>query len=69
MQFRLKQGSQVVAQTEGPEDRAYAEIMHYAALYRADGEVTIQVKHMLPSGPSWRRFALLAKFPDSTIID
>ena len=46
---------------------AEVEIMNYADQYRQDGEVTVQVKHLLPSGPSWKRHALLAQYPQPTI--
>lgn len=38
--FRLIQGGQVVASTEG--EHALREIKHYALIYSQDGPVTIQ---------------------------
>lgn len=62
MRFRIKQGKMTVAAAE-----TESEIMHYAAQYRQDGEITIQVLHTLPSGDSWKRHMLLAQFPQPTI--
>jgi hypothetical protein len=41
--YRLKQGGDVVAAVEaGNHDAAFAEIMHYAAVYKQDGPVSIE---------------------------
>lgn len=45
--------------------------MHYADQYRQDGELTIQVQHRSPSGGgkwNWKRWALLAKWPDENAV-
>lgn len=56
-EFRLRQNNQTVAGCAGPN--ADREIMHYAAIYRQDGEVTIQQL----TGGRWRRHAVLCQWP------
>jgi hypothetical protein len=65
-EFRLRQDNMTVAATKG--ETAEEELMRYVDQYRQDGEVTVQVKHMLPSGPSWKRHSFFAQYPQSTII-
>jgi hypothetical protein len=57
--FRIKQDGIVVARVDGPPDKAEREIMHYAAQYRQDGEITIQHN----ANGHWKRFALLCQWP------
>lgn len=55
--FRIRQNNQTQAKCEGPN--AEREIMHYAAQYRQDGEVTIQHN----ASGHWKRYALLCQWP------
>ena len=67
--FRIRQGGTTVAKASGKD--AEREIMHYANQYRQDGEVTIDVQHASPSGGGkwyWKRFALLAMWPDPQAV-
>lgn len=67
--FRIRQSGQTVATASGRHARS--EIMHYADQYRQDGELTIQVQHRSPSGGgkwNWKRWALLAKWPDENAV-
>ena len=67
--YRIKQSNLTVAAVEGDDPEAEASIMHYARQLREDGELTIQIKHMLPGGPSWKRHILMAQYPQPTIND
>ncbi len=58
-EFRIRQDNMTVAQVDGPTIEAEAEIMHYAAQYRRDGDVTIQHKE----AGYWKRYALLCQWP------
>lgn len=40
--FQLWQNDMVVAEVEGPVERAWPEILHYAAIYSQDGPVSIK---------------------------
>lgn len=67
--FRIRQGGATVAQASGPD--ALTKIMHRAEHYRQDGELTIQVQHVSPTTPGkwyWKRFALLAQWPDENAV-
>lgn len=67
--FRIRQAGMTVAQASGPN--AEQEIMHYADQYRRDGELTIQVQHRSEADPGkwyWKRFALLALWPDPKAV-
>lgn len=57
--FRIRQDGKTVAKAEGRFVEAEAEIMHYARLYRQDGEVTIQHN----AEGYWKRYALLCQWP------
>lgn len=67
--FRIRQNNITVAEAHGAN--AEREIMHYAMQYRQDGELTIQVQHASPTRPSkwnWKRWALMAKWPDENAV-
>jgi len=66
-EYRIIQGKMTVARVSGNDPEAEGQILHYAMRYRADGDLTIQVKHMLPSGPSWKRHMLMTQYPQPTI--
>ena len=55
--FRIRQNGMTVAKCEGIN--AEAEIWHYAAQYRQDGELTIQHN----AEGHWKRYALLCMWP------
>lgn len=55
--FRIRMDGKTVAGTEGPN--AEAQILHYAAQYRQDGDVTIQHN----AQGHWKRWALLCQWP------
>lgn len=57
--FHIRQEGQTVARVEGAPPQALQEIMHYAAQYRQDGEITIQHN----AEGHWKRFALLCQWP------
>jgi len=61
-EFRIRQEGLVVAAAN--DENA---ILHYAMQYRADGPLTVQVKHMLRSGPIWKLHMQMAQFPCDTI--
>lgn len=52
--YRIRQGGMTVASAERE-----ADIMHYAMVYRQDGEVTIQYY----TGTHWKRWALMCQWP------
>ena len=62
-EFRIRQDNMTVAAASGE-----GEIMRYAYQYRMDGPLTIQVKHMLPSGPGWKLHMQMAQFPQPSIM-
>ena len=62
-EFRIKQNGMTVAKAAGE-----AEIMRYAYQYRMDGPITVQVRHMLQSGPSWKMHMQMAQYPQPTIM-
>jgi len=67
--FRIRQAGETVAATSGPD--AESEIMRYAMQYRADGDLTIQVQHRSPTVPgkwNWKRWMLMAKWPDANAV-
>jgi hypothetical protein len=68
IEYRIIQNRVCVVAVRGNHPEAEGEILRYAMRYRQDGDLTIQVKHMLPSGPSWKRHMLMAQFPQPTII-
>ena len=55
--FRIRMDGKTVAGTEGPN--AEAQILHYAAQYRQDGDVTIQHNAL----GHWKRWELLCQWP------
>lgn len=55
--FRIRQNGMTVAKCEG--ERAEEEILVYAALYRQEGEVTIQHN----AEGHWKRYALFCQWP------
>lgn len=57
--FRIRQNNQTVVKVEGRAPESEAEIMHRAAQYRRDGEVTIQHN----AEGHWKRWALLCQWP------
>lgn len=57
--FRVRQSGQTVACVEGDDHiSAEAEIMHYARLYREEGDVAVQHN----AAGHWKRFALLCQW-------
>lgn len=52
--FEIQQDGMTVALASGPRDRAYAEAMHYAAVYGQDGPVEVfeHVPVPLPTPPA-----------------
>jgi len=60
VEYRIRQDGVTVAQVSGSDLSAESQIMHYAQQYKQDGEVIIEVRHMLPSGPAWKRHMLIA---------
>ena len=54
VRFRIKQQGMTVAGTDNE-----ASIMHYAMMYREEGDLTVQYY----TGTHWKRFAFLCQWP------
>ena len=63
-EFRIRQKGMTVAGATTEN-----EILHYVNGFRQDGQLTVQVKHISPSGPYWKRHAYFAQYPQSTIVE
>jgi len=65
MRFRIRQDDITVVEVDGEPEQAENSILHYAAQYRQDGEVTVQYH----TGTHWKRFALFCQWPLRKSID